>query len=428
MHKRALFLVAALFLVSSLVLLAQAAPVQPNTAHPAGAGETEPAAQAGKPAEAPLSNTDIVKLSKLGFGDDVVIAKINQAARVNFQVATDDLISLKDQGVSSGVIAAMIRRSSPTGQSGGSTPSVAASPKEEGGEGAKKVQEPAYLGTFSLLDPATGRLSDLERQIPEGRARAGFKDAQSYMRIMGTRSPVRFKEGQHLEFVVLVRQGEVDPRDLITFYSMKSEDDYRLIIRVNTEVSFFGGVKSETDKGESEVGFDALQYGASSLKVVPTETLLPGEYALLAPGSRAAFCFGIDADPSFKNPGIERIVQFKTGVSLSLGIVQRVIRIDTVEVTGAPNPEVHRKAKDQAGETTTLTAKFTYSNRGEDDWKCMYRVAILDDRGEEIGSGEKERGLGGRQEADTNSVSVKMRTLDFPEAAKLRVRVLLRPD
>jgi hypothetical protein len=72
--------------------------------------------------------------------------------------------------------------------------------------------------------------------------------------------------------------------------------------------------------------------------------------------------------------------------------------------------------------------KFTYANRDDDDWKCVYRVTVLDDGGREIGSGVQERTLNGTEAGDTNRVSVKMRTLDFPKAAKIRVKILARPD
>jgi len=125
---------------------------------------------------------------------------------------------------------------------------------------------------------------------------------------------------------------------------------------------------------------------------------------------------------------LERVVPFRTKESIPVGIEDRFIAIESVEVTSWPKPDEVRKAESKPGETTSLTLKFTYSNRDDDDWKCIYRVAVLDDDGREIGSGVQERTLNGTEAADTNRVSVKMRTLDFPKAAKLRVKILARPD
>jgi hypothetical protein len=60
----------------------------------------------------PLTNQEVIKLVKLGIGDDAVIAKIRQTPTVNFELETDDLGSLKAAGVSGKVIAAMLDRSS----------------------------------------------------------------------------------------------------------------------------------------------------------------------------------------------------------------------------------------------------------------------------------------------------------------------------
>ncbi len=62
------------------------------------------------PQEAALDNAQIVKLTKLDMGDEVIIAKIKQSQRVNFATSTDDLVKLKEAGVSKAVIAAMIER------------------------------------------------------------------------------------------------------------------------------------------------------------------------------------------------------------------------------------------------------------------------------------------------------------------------------
>src|SRR5574340_914430 len=125
MHKRTLFLVAALFLVSSLMLPAQTSPTQPTAtggngavvqgtkvaAPPAGGG-TAPAApapaalsteltkEATPPSQVPaapklesaeiaFTNADVVKLTSLGMSSEAIITKINTAKQVAFKVETD---------------------------------------------------------------------------------------------------------------------------------------------------------------------------------------------------------------------------------------------------------------------------------------------------------------------------------------------------
>ena len=72
--------------------------------------------------EKPLDNAEIIKLTKLDMGDDVIIAKIKGANSVQFATTTDDLVKLKSAGVSKAVMAAMVDRTN-----AGAAPAHAAS-------------------------------------------------------------------------------------------------------------------------------------------------------------------------------------------------------------------------------------------------------------------------------------------------------------
>ena len=63
--------------------------------------------------EPPLTNADVVKIAGMHLGDDVLIAKINQAPAVNFDLSGQGLSNLQRGGVSSPVIAAMLKRTTP---------------------------------------------------------------------------------------------------------------------------------------------------------------------------------------------------------------------------------------------------------------------------------------------------------------------------
>ena len=134
------------------------------------------------------------------------------------------------------------------------------------------------------------------------------------------------------------------------------------------------------------------------------------------------------AEPVKQASRLERVVPFRTGESIPLGIVEGPVTIKSVQVTGWPKPEKVQKAEGRPDEMTKLTVRFTYANPEKRNWKCMYHVAILDDKGEEVGSGERDADLDKRQASDTNDIDLKMRTLDFPRAAKLSVRVRPRPS
>ena len=139
---------------------------------------------------------------------------------------------------------------------------------------------------------------------------------------------------------------------------------------------------------------------------------------------------GEAARPHDPNPPgrLEKVVPFRTGESIGLGIVDRQISVDSLSVTDWPGPDELRKASAKPGETVKLTVKLTYTNRDDEDWTCRYRVWVLDAEGREIGSGERDAGLSGDEAGDTNRVVVKMKAIDFPRAAQLRVRISARPD
>lgn len=59
-----------------------------------------------------LSNSDVIDLSKAGFGADVIIEKINLTATA-FKLEVSDMVELRKAGVSDAVIQAMIKRVQP---------------------------------------------------------------------------------------------------------------------------------------------------------------------------------------------------------------------------------------------------------------------------------------------------------------------------
>lgn len=65
---------------------------------------TPSTAYAQSSSTAAMTNADVVKLAKPGFGSEVIKEKINGASTVNFKLDVDDLVKLKNAGVSQDVI------------------------------------------------------------------------------------------------------------------------------------------------------------------------------------------------------------------------------------------------------------------------------------------------------------------------------------
>jgi len=160
------------------------------------------------------------------------------------------------------------------------------------GQDVKKVQEPEYLGVFFLLDSSTGNLAPLERQTFERRTKvAGIDGTKSTIEIKGEKSPVRFKEGQKLEFVVLVSSQQIDPQGILQYFSLESKKGKRQMVIAKTNSL---GTNAKTVANEKAVPFNATKYGTSSFKITSAQNLPPGEYTLGVPSSNDGFCFGID--------------------------------------------------------------------------------------------------------------------------------------
>ena len=75
-----------------------------------GPGAAQGAPPPGGQGEKALTNADVVAMVKADLGDDLVVAKIQQAPREALDVSSDALVKLKKQGVSKAVLDAMLRR------------------------------------------------------------------------------------------------------------------------------------------------------------------------------------------------------------------------------------------------------------------------------------------------------------------------------
>jgi len=72
--------------------------------------EEAPPQKSSQTKEKALINEDIVAMVKADLGDELVIAKIQQAPREALDVSTEALVALRQQGVSKAVLDAMIKR------------------------------------------------------------------------------------------------------------------------------------------------------------------------------------------------------------------------------------------------------------------------------------------------------------------------------
>jgi hypothetical protein len=358
-------------------------------------------------AESALTNKDVVSLSQLGIGDTAVIAKIRQASAVDFKLDVPDLAALKKAGVAGTVIAAMLERAMPMAAPQGT---------------ASTVREPDYIGNFCWRNPSTLELTPLERQTGSAGVDVkamGFGGAETYMRVGGDRSPVRFKEGDATDFVVLVSSQSIDPQGIAQLFALDSVGGDR---RLPVARAISMGLAGRSVMTENQIAVRTVRYGRSSFLVSPVEPLGPGEYAFAGPITGVGFCFAVDANPGAGVSRFERLIPLKQGEVIPLGITDRGMTVHSIEVIRWPTP--NEAKPDAKGE---IVVRFASTNKAGRDYKCTYDVVLLDDSGSEIGAGKRTVGIEDGDE-DTTRVGIKLRLADLGKAAKLRVRAVPAPD
>jgi hypothetical protein len=154
--------------------------------------------------------------------------------------------------------------------------------------------EPEYVLTPYWYDAAANKLNPLQQQKlkSEYKTRAlGYAGGTSTRQADGSRSTVRFKAGQRVEFVYQTPPS-LDPHTQIEIVRFVQKRDHRELYEGMSK-GIFSGAKVEENK--ATVPFQVEKYSASSIGFFPAEPLEPGEYAVRrASAPDIAFCFGID--------------------------------------------------------------------------------------------------------------------------------------
>lgn len=152
--------------------------------------------------------------------------------------------------------------------------------------------EPDKAETFYGI--ADGKLTPLEHQPVTIRSQVGgfiALKSKGTLEIQGSKSPVRFRAGQVLEFVIKPSVG-VDPMTAYHLRRLDSKKKIREVVIVSGHASPFSG-STTTNASQGVLPMESSQYGASSFKMAALN-LPPGEYGIGRIGGQEAFCFGVD--------------------------------------------------------------------------------------------------------------------------------------
>jgi hypothetical protein len=243
-----------------------------------------------------LTNDSIVKLVKAGMSEEIVLNLV-KTQPAKFELGVDEILALKTNGVSEKIIGAMIQAKTQAVVSN----TEIAKPSES--IESKNIKEPDYVGVFFRLNPTNGELIPLERQNTEMRtSRADIfvaVDTKRMAQIEGEKSPVRFKRGEKLDFIVKLNSQQNDPQSQIGFVLFESVKGKRQWVLAKGSASTLSANGSAGDISQNKmVPYNVAKYGESSFKISPVEQLLPGEYVLGIKGVPVSFCFGVDRDES----------------------------------------------------------------------------------------------------------------------------------
>jgi hypothetical protein len=159
------------------------------------------------------------------------------------------------------------------------------------------VPVPKYDGVFYRYDRTSGALVDLEHQQAAAASKPkalGLSGYKVFFYLRGGRSPVRFKTGDPIEFVVSLPL-RTDPQTIQFVVLRPGKDRRELVESESNRPSPLGVGQSHNVLDRSEVPFEIKQFSESSYRLIPFKPLPAGEYCFSFSTNNVAYAFGVDA-------------------------------------------------------------------------------------------------------------------------------------
>lgn len=251
-----------------------------------------------------LTNAAIIELTDLGFGEDVIIEKI-QHSEHDFDTSLSGLKRLKEAGVSDAVIKAMVNAQSAAAKEAEET-------RESDLTNPLSPQEPGIY--YWTTKPGKGKLVQLEPTVYSQGKTGGWLESQltyglaktkvkavvprprARLRVSEARPVFYFyfeQKGPGLSYAHSFIDGAVSPNEFVLVKMTEKRDSREVTVAESNILSSAHGASS---KHTRDFDFEKVRPGI--YKVMITTPLEPGEYCFFYAGAaRAERLFDFGSDP-----------------------------------------------------------------------------------------------------------------------------------
>lgn len=241
--------------------------------------------------EPPLTNADVIKLAKLGLGDDVVIAKINQAPAVNFILDTGSIEKMKKAKLSNNVIGAMLKRNSAPAQgqpanleSGNIAPAIAPTTVPA----TSPTNAPAKNGIWLLTDK--GKLELTSLGIGERKTKWAAVTILNFYDYPGENAVLRTNT-KKLSFLL---SSTSNPSGRIFVVKLKSnKENAKRSLKVGGFTGWMSGTTAMPPDSGQVIAYTPKQTPDGYWELTLNNELKPGEYGVWRMGEDM-YDFGVD--------------------------------------------------------------------------------------------------------------------------------------
>jgi hypothetical protein len=262
-----------------------------------------------KTTTAAIGNEDVVKMVKAGLDEAVVIAAIRKAKATRFIVTPEALVSLKNGGVSNGIIAAMLDPSSPPPapaaafhKGGSPDPDDPMAPHESGIYFDSGTERPRLvaLESSAFAQTKSGGLfkSAMTMGIKKMNWKAVLRVPRASRRLSGSKTATfYFYFDQKSSSLGAGAGAATSPNEFVLARMEAKKDSRELIVG---QLGAFGN--NMGPRSQDMIQFKVEPLAPGSYRVTPTETLKPGEYcffptaggSMMGLGGGRLFDFGVD--------------------------------------------------------------------------------------------------------------------------------------